>query len=561
MAANGGAYYTRSVRPLCSRREEPPRVAAVALLFTALVFATNARGQFRIIDDPRSEAGARFGYALAAVGSDFAVGAPGAQVFGRDGAGRVQLFAVNGALRQTFEALTPVAGAALGTAVVASEGRVFGGAPGDQPIGVSGVGAVYVFDASTGRVLLVIGSPDPDATTVPIGGTIPGGGLPRDTGSRPIPEGFGRALAVAGDLLAVGAPDSIVDDLDGAGAVYVFRLDGVLLRTLEDPTPRAHAFFGASVALIGDALVVGAPGSPDGGVDRAGRVLVFDATSGALRRTLSAPISTSGAEFGAVVGAIEDALFVSAPRDRANGAGAVYLFSFPTTAFLKVITPPTSSPDLDFGRAVVAAGSNLLVGAAGPGRDQSGEAFLIEPLTSATLSDFTPTTPRAGGRFGFALAAEDRVFAIGEPAFDAPGAIGRVYLFGEAPAPSGAGARQPPRPFEPPPPTPRCPQGASTVSLDCRLAVLLPTARDAGLPGLAPPLRRAGRNLRRAETAPGPRRARALRRAIRDVGQFTSRLQSGRGLAAVSAEVRAALVAEVGLVSADMASLLANTGH
>jgi hypothetical protein len=234
----------------------------------------------------------------------------------------------------------------------------------------------------------------------------------------------------------------------------------------------------------------------------------------------------------------------------------VYLFSLPTTAFLQVITPPTSSPELDFGRTVVAAGGNLLVGADGAGGDRSGEAFLIEPFTSATLADFTPTVARAGGRFGFALAARDEVFAIGEPALDDPDAIGRVYLFGDAPPPSGPGAGRPPRTFEPTPPTPRCPQGASTASLDCRLAVLLPTARDAGL---ARPLLRAGRNLRRAETARGSRRARALRRAIRDIRQFTSRLQSGR--TAVSAEVRAALVAEVGLVSADMASLLANTAH
>jgi hypothetical protein len=542
--------------------------SAVALLFITLAGATSARAQVRIIDDPRSEGGAQFGRALAAVGADFAVGAPGARVLGRDGAGRVQLFAVDGDLEQTFQALTPVAGAALGTAVAASEGRVFAGAPGDQPIGVSGVGAVHVFDVSTGRVLLVIGSPDPDATTAPIGGTIPGNGLPRDSGPRPIPQGFGRALAVADDVLFVGAPDSIVDDLDGAGAVYVFRADGALVRTVVDATPRAHALFGASIALIGDALVVGAPGTPAGGVDRAGRVLVFDSVSGALRRTLSAPISSFGAEFGAVVGAIDDALFVSAPRDGAlqgNAAGAVYLFSFPSTAFLRVLTPPTSRAGLDFGRAVVAAGGNLLVGADGAGQDQSGEAFRIDPLTSAVLTDFTPTISRAGGRFGFALAASDTVVAIGAPAFDDPDAIGRVYLFDDAPPapsapPSGPAPRQPPRTFESTPPHPRCPQGATTASLDCRLAVLLATARDAGWPRLGS-LRRAGRDVRRAEIARGPRRARELRRAIDEVGRFTSGLESGRGGAKVSAVVRAALVAEVDSVSADMASLLATTAH
>src|SRR6185436_11552879 len=175
---------------------------------------------------PRNEAGAEFGFALAGVGGGFAVGAPGASVLGRDGAGRVQLFAANGALRQTLQALTPVAGAGLGTTLVADAARLYAAAPGDQPIGVGGLGAVYVFDTASGAVVRVIGSPSSDGNTTPVGGTLSGGPFPTSTGPRPVAKGFGHALAVVGDRIVVGAPDSVVRGLDGAGAVYVFDTDG-----------------------------------------------------------------------------------------------------------------------------------------------------------------------------------------------------------------------------------------------------------------------------------------------------------------------------------------------
>jgi hypothetical protein len=558
-------YYDRHVRIDRAGRRESHRGAAVVLLLAALLTATTARGQLlRIIDDPRVEPGAEFGRALAAVDGDVAVGAPGARVFDSDGAGRVQLFAANGTLLRTFEALTPVAGAALGTTVVANAGRLYVGAPGDQPIGVGGLGAVYVFDAASGAVIRIVSAPDPDANTVPVGGTLPGGALPTSNGPTPVAQGFARALAVSGDRVVVGAPDSAVDDLGGAGAVFVFGTDGALLRTLTDPTPRTNAFFGASVAVVGDALVVGVPGAPSGGDDGAGIVQVFDATTGALRRTVSAPISTPSAEFGAVVGGLAGALFVSAPRDPATGsdaAGAVYLFTPATTRFSRIVTPPTSEPGLDFGRAVVAVGGNLLIGADGAGGDQSGEAFLIEPVTNAVVAQFTPSVPRAGGQFGFALAAADSVFAIGEPALGDASAVGRVYLFGPSSASPIGGTPGAPGMAPPGRTTARCPAGTTTAAIDCRLAALVTTVHDDGMPRLAGSLRRAGRHLRRADAARGARRLRALRRAARGVGDVASRLQSGRGGAAVPAETRAVLAAEASAVRTDLLSLAQSSGR
>jgi len=539
------------------------RFATGLFLLAALVPATSARGQLlRIVDDPRNEPGAEFGYALAAAGADLAVGAPGASVLGREGAGRVQLLATNGRLRRTLQALTPVAGARLGTALVAGAGRLYASAPGDRPIGVTGLGAVYVFDAASGAVIRVIASPDPNANSVPIGGTTPGG-LPGSTGSRPVPQDFGRALAVTEDAIVVGAPASIVRGLEGAGAVYVFDHAGGLVRTLQDPTPAANAFFGTSVVVIGDALVVGVPGATSVGV-AGGVVKVFDAATGAFRRTLTPPISRDAAAFGTVVGQLGGELFVSAPGDRAFGsdaAGAVYLFGAEATRLDRVLTPPATQPGMNFGHAVLAVGDDLLIGADGA-NDGSGAAFLIEPVSSVLAARFLPTVARTGGRFGFALATTGPVIAIGEPATGDASAVGRVYLFGPSTGspPSVLGPREPTAGTPSAGASARCPLGATTASIDCRLAVLGGALRDQGLSRLTASLRRAGRDVRRADRARGPRRLRKLARAARGVSEVASRLESGSG-DAVAADTRAALVAEASTLRSDLLSLAESGGR
>jgi hypothetical protein len=264
---------------------------------------------------------------------------------------------------------------------------------------------------------------------------------------------------VTEDAIVVGAPASIVRSLEGAGAVYVFDHAGGLVRTLQDPTPAANAFFGTSVAVIGDALVVGVPGATSVGV-AGGVVKVFDAATGAFRRTLTPPISRDAAAFGTVVGQLGGQLFVSAPGDRAFGsdaAGAVYLFGAGATRLDRVLTPPATQPGMNFGHAVLAVGDDLLIGADGA-NDGSGAAFLIEPLSSVLAARFLPTLARTGGRFGFALATTAPVIAIGEPATGDASAVGRVYLFGPS-------TGSPPSVLGPPEPTAGTPSaGAAAVA-------------------------------------------------------------------------------------------------
>jgi hypothetical protein len=512
-----------------------------------------------VIDDPLQQPGGGFGRALAVVDGGLAVGAPGEPFFDVAEAGVVQLFTSGGVLVRRLTATNPVAGARLGTALATTAGVVYASAPGDVPIGVGGLGAVYVFDATTGRVSRVVRSPDPNATTVPVGGVAPPvDGVPSSLSPFPVALGFGRALAVSGDTLVVGAPDSIVDDVPGAGIVYLYDGRGSLVRTFRASTPLPEAHFGAAVALAGERLVIGVPGAPCAGTEDVGAVQLFDVGTGAALRTLCATVATQGAAVGFSVGVIDGLVFAGAPGERVAGGdvvGAVHLFDPDTGALLRTLTPPGLPSRTRFGAAAVAADGDILVGADGTpvaGVAEAGAAFLVDPVTTAVRTKFLPTDPRPGGAFGTALAVNGTTIAIGEPAPDPASGPGRTYVFGSAAGAPGPGARPTSRrPVSAAPLPVTCPTVATAAAIQCRLAVL---AAQVG-PRLGRPLRRALRETRAGDATDGGRRALAFRHAARSVDAFTRVLSARAARLGISVDARDGLLSVAGSLEADLFGL------
>lgn len=125
----------------------------------------------------------------------------------------------------------------------------------------------------------------------------PGGGLPNVPGTDPLGDLFGSSIAMSGDTMAVGAPgeDSCSPGVNGdqsnnlcpeSGAVYVFtRMGGVWRQQayIKSSNPIGSTGlpslvgFGASVALSGDTLAIGAPGDLISNVP-SGAVYVFTRT-------------------------------------------------------------------------------------------------------------------------------------------------------------------------------------------------------------------------------------------------------------------------------------------
>ncbi|RMH05537.1 MAG: hypothetical protein D6702_00095 [Planctomycetota bacterium] len=163
---------------------------------------------------------------------------------------------------------------------------------------------------------------------------------------------FGWSLALDGDTLAVGAPGA-----NGrTGEVFVFRYDPVNRiwnqeAVLVDPAGAADDQFGRSVALSGDLLAAGAPGADEGGQDH-GTALWFErapATGQWLEqgRVLDSSPKLSEQQ-GERIALLGDALLVAAPndRDQALGAGSAALVRHLRMRLFPQPSPPVAGQPL-----------------------------------------------------------------------------------------------------------------------------------------------------------------------------------------------------------------------
>jgi hypothetical protein len=162
------------------------------------------------------------------------------------------------------------------------------------------------------------------------------------------------------------------------GAAYIFRLTGNtwdLEATLTPPDPIARDQFGASVAIDGDYIVVGAPGVTSGGKEEVGGAYVFQrsAASWMFQRKLE-PSNTHGVNsFGEAVAISGNYLVVGDPTQHlpVAGTGAAYVYSRSGSNWNLMpprIVPGDAGTDfLDmfayFGQTVAVSAAGVLVGA------------------------------------------------------------------------------------------------------------------------------------------------------------------------------------------------------
>ena len=332
---------------------------------------------------PTPAAEGEFGAAVAALGSNPLVGAPGT--------GTVYLF--RGGTVLTLK--SPGGAGRFGSAITTVGANVLVGAPGTG--GESG--KAFLFGGGTGRLLLTLTNPLPAAG-----------------------DQFGFAMATAGSRLLIGAPG----DRDGAGAVFLFAFDtGELIRTFTKPTPRAGDRFGASIAVTQAGVLVGAP-SDSALAAAGGAAYLFDLETGELRGVLRGE-PRAGNLFGTAVAAVGARVLIGAPGDDSGlvDSGAAYLFSGSTleAVFRKRLSAAA------FGASVVAAGADLLVGAPGGGSG-AGAVSRFDGATGGVLATLESPAPGHPG-FGFSVAALGSNVVAGAP-FLATGQgsdVGAVYRF------------------------------------------------------------------------------------------------------------------------------------
>lgn len=155
------------------------------------------------------------------------------------------------------------------------------------------------------------------------------------------PDGrFGSAVALSnkGDRAIIGAPrETVCDGIERAGAAYTYTRNSSghwqLVQRIHADDPAFDAQFGLSVGIAGNTWVVGSPYSFTGpGNSRAGAVYVFK-QDGILTQTqkLVANSIPNAASFGRSLDLTTNIMVIGSPGDNTGGsnlqgAGAAYIF-------------------------------------------------------------------------------------------------------------------------------------------------------------------------------------------------------------------------------------------
>ncbi len=141
---------------------------------------------------------------------------------------------------------------------------------------------------------------------------------------------FGRSVSISGDLAIVGAP---YDDDNGSysGSAYIFRWDGtgwVQQAKLTARDGAAYDLFGHSVSISGDYAIVGAYYDDDLGTDSGSAYIKWDGTGWVQQQKLLAPDGASKDYFGISVSISGDYVIVGAhgSHEKPDYPGSAYIF-------------------------------------------------------------------------------------------------------------------------------------------------------------------------------------------------------------------------------------------
>jgi hypothetical protein len=276
---------------------------------SAYLFDTTTGAQVFKLTAGDSAANDAFGGSVAISGTTAIVGAAGDDDKG-SASGSAYLFdTTTGAQSAKLTASDGAENDAFGFSVALSGTTAIVGAYQDDDNGGNS-GSAYLFDTTTGAQLFKLTAGDGAAD-----------------------DFFGWSVAISGSIGIVGAR---FDDDNGtdSGSAYLFdTTTGNQLFKLTASDGAAADRFGWSVAISGTTAIVGAYQDDDNGAS-SGSTYLFDTTTGAQLAKLTASDGAANDYFGQSVAIFDDIIMVGAQGDDDNGShsGSAYIYSSPAAA-------------------------------------------------------------------------------------------------------------------------------------------------------------------------------------------------------------------------------------
>ena len=254
---------------------------------------------------------------------------------------------------------------------------------------------------------------------------------------------LGYSVGISGDTMVAGA---IYEDTgaSAAGAAYVFIRSGTSWSQqakLQASDAQMNDYFGSSVAIDGDTLVVGAYSEDTGGSD-AGAAYVFtrSGTTWSQQAKLVASDAQAYDEFAQKVAIGGDTIVVGAPFEDTGGtqAGAVYVFTRSGTTWsqqAKIQASDKAEQDI-FGISTAIDGDTIVVGATlsystAPVYDTGAAYVFTRSGTSwSQQAKLQSSDIQASDKFGKAVAIDGDTMVAGAHFEDTGGSqAGSAYVF------------------------------------------------------------------------------------------------------------------------------------
>lgn len=244
---------------------------------------------------------------------------------------------------------------------------------------------------------------------------------------------FGAAVAVAGNVIAIGAPDNDVISTANAGSVYLFEPIGAggawtQVDNLVAGTDSAmNLQFGYAVAVATDTVAVGSQGD---------LVQVFERTGSSWSRTgrvVPSTVSSSASlDFGTVVDIDGQHMVVGAPSTTMTGEVFVFERSGNWATNWRKLIALDNASDAAFGSSVAIHAGHVLVGSYQAGSNDAGAAYFFHRRTDGydEALKLTATDGSANDWLGFAAAMSATELLVGAAGDDEHGALsGSAYLW------------------------------------------------------------------------------------------------------------------------------------
>ena len=222
---------------------------------------------------------------------------------------------------------------------------------------------------------------------------------------------FGHSVAIFGNFIVVGAiyEDPFIGGnwLNSAGSVYIFKRAGSVWTPqgkLNAPDAKKKDHFGSSVAIDQSTIVIGAQYDDHSGQTNIGSAYVYDNLGGIWTPVAKLTPADTTFIFGSSVAVSGNAVIVGAPNDDDFGSksGAAYLFSRHQGGANNwgqgaKLTASDAGADDTFGNDVGFDGVTIVVGAHDKDYNSITDAgaayvFLIEPVPNDTIGAYDPST-------------------------------------------------------------------------------------------------------------------------------------------------------------------------